>query len=134
VRLWETSDLRTSEIIFLLVGIVGFTGIFILLGIMLYAAKTKTGTTLNHLTNSSISSRIIILWHGGPWGRIYMMGETFGMLRNPALYIYQGKSSTKDIQNFPPKLKRTLLTLHRYQKIFGFTFMGFGLLATFKLI
>lgn len=41
--------LRTSEKIFLLIGIVDFVGIFTLIGVMLYVAKTKTEIILDHL-------------------------------------------------------------------------------------
>jgi len=134
VSLWETSDLRTSEIIFLLIGLVDFTGIFILLGIMLYVAKTKTETILNHLTNSSISSRIIMLWHGGPWGRIYMMGEIFGIMRNPEIYIHAGTLSAKDMENFPRKLRQSLITLHKYVFIFWAVMICLGLVAWLGLV
>ncbi|MGY3171246.1 hypothetical protein ACVWYU_000619 [Pseudomonas sp. TE12234] len=127
-------SLDTAKDILMITITISFAGLIIVNSISLYIAKTKIELILNHLQNSSIASSLLMLWHGGLLGRIYMMGEVFGILGNPATYIYQGKLSAKDIQNSPPKLKRTLLTLHRYQKIFGFTFMGFGLLATFKLI
>ncbi|VEF13332.1 Uncharacterised protein [Pseudomonas fluorescens] len=105
--------LRTSEKIFLLIGIVDFIGIFSLLGVMLYVAKTKTETILSHLTNSSISSKLIMLWHGGPWGRIYMMGEVFGIMRCPELYIHTGRLCAKDFEHFPRKLRNNLIALYR---------------------
>lgn len=75
-----------------------------------------------------------MLWHGGIHGRIYMMGEIFGFLKRPEVYIYQGKLSATDIINFPPDFKRTLLTLYKYQRISGFMFVFFGLLAVFEVI
>ena len=113
---------------------ISFVGLITVNAVSLYIAKTKIVPILNSLQNSPIASSLLMLWHGGFWGRIYMMGEIYGILKSPAIYIYQGKLSAKDIKNFPPNLKRTLLTLHRYQKIFGFIFMGFGLLATLELI
>ncbi|WP_051414793.1 hypothetical protein [Pseudomonas sp. QTF5] len=126
--------LRTSEIIFLLVGIVDFAGVFILLGVMLYVAKTKTETILNHLRNSSISSRIIMLWHGGPWGRIYMMSEVFGIMRNPEYYIKAGTLSAEDMKTFPRKLRQNLITLHKLSLIFWAVMMCLGLVAWLDLV
>ncbi|TKJ72468.1 hypothetical protein PspCFBP13508_09065 [Pseudomonas sp. CFBP13508] len=119
--------LRTSEKIFLLIGIVDFVGIFTLIGVMLYVAKTKTETILNHLTNSSISSRLIMLWHGGPWGKIYMMGEVFDIMRNPEFYIHTGKLCAKDFENFPKKLKKNLIILYKLVFIFFAIMMCLGI-------
>ncbi|WP_139834946.1 hypothetical protein [Pseudomonas sp. B35(2017)] len=122
--------LRTSDLIFLLVGIVDFIGLFTLTGAMLYIAKTKTETILGHLTNSSISSKIIILWQGGTWSRIRMMGEVFAIMRNPAFYIHTGTLCAKDFENFPKKLKKDLITLYRLVLIFFAMMMCLGLFAS----
>jgi hypothetical protein len=122
--------LRTSEKIFLLIGIVDFIGIFTLIGVMLYVAKTKTETILSHLTNSSISSKIIMLWRGGPWGRIYMMGKVFGIMRNPEFYIHAGTLCAKDFENFPRKLRKNLITLYRLVFIFFAIMMCLGLVSS----
>lgn len=127
-------SLSIAKDILMITVTISFAGLIIVNAVSLYIAKTKIEIILNSLQNSSIASSLLMLWHGGFWGRIYMMGEVFGILKSPAIYIYQGKLSTKDVNNFPPNLKRTLLTLHKYQKIFGFIFMGFGLLVTFELI
>ncbi|MDP9709770.1 UNVERIFIED_ORG: hypothetical protein J2X80_001847 [Pseudomonas fluorescens] len=118
-----------TEKILLLIGIVDFIGIFTLIGVMLYVAKTKTETILSHLTNSSISSKITMLWHGGPWGRIYMMGEVFAIMRSPAIYIHTGKLCAKDFENFPRKLRKKLITLYRLVFIFYAIMICLGLVA-----
>ncbi|MFJ4193240.1 hypothetical protein [Pseudomonas sp. NPDC089534] len=122
--------LRISDLIFLFAGIIDFIGIFTLIGIMLYIAKTKTETILNHLTNSSISNKIIVLWHGGTRGRIRMMGEVFAIMRNPAIYIHTGTLCAKDFENFPKKLKKDLITLYRLVLFFFAMMMCLGLFAS----
>jgi hypothetical protein len=104
-------SLSTAKDILMITVTISFAGLIIVNAVLLYIAKTKIESILNSLQNSSIASSLLMLWHGGLWGRIYMMGEVFGILRNPATYIYQGKLSAKDIKNFPqPKTHTTYIT------------------------
>ena len=112
-------SLSTVKDTFMVIVIINFAALILLNAVSLYIARTKIELILNSLKNSSISLSLMMLWDGGLWGRIYMMGEVFGILRNPEIYIYQGKLNAKDIKNFPPDLKRMLLALHRYLKISG---------------
>lgn len=127
-------SLSTVKDTFMVIVIINFAALILLNAVSLYIARTKIELILNSLKNSSISLSLMMLWDGGLWGRIYMMGEVFGILRNPEIYIYQGKLNAEDIKNFPPDLKRMLLALHRYLKISGSIFICFGLLVTFELI
>ncbi|TEA61190.1 hypothetical protein [Pseudomonas sp. CH235] len=125
---------ETARDAFIILNIINVAALIIINCIVLYIAKTKIELIMNSLQNSSIAGGLMMLWHGGVRGRIYMMGEIFSFLKRPAIYLYQGKLSAKDIKNFPPDFKRTLLTLYKYQRISGLTFLLFGLLAALEII
>jgi len=61
--------------------IVSFTGLLLVNGILLYVAKRRLEIILTSLKHSSITSSLSMLWQAGLGGRIYMLGEIFGILK-----------------------------------------------------
>ncbi|WP_248916694.1 hypothetical protein [Pseudomonas moorei] len=100
----------------------------------MHLAYTKLDMMLEHLKNCSVVKNRAPLKHGGPWGRIYMMGEIFGIMRNPEIYIHAGTLSAKDMEKFPHKLRQNLITLHKYVFIFWAVMMCLGLVAWLGLV
>ncbi|WP_223515801.1 hypothetical protein [Pseudomonas sp. GL-B-19] len=127
-------SLSVAENIFMVAGIIVVVGIFTLLGFMLYIAKTKIDIILSSLQNSPFSITLITLWHGGPGGRIRMVGEVCGILWRPKYHIQSGLLDPQDIENFPPKLKRQLLLTRKLMIYFGAAMVCLWLIAELGLV
>ncbi|MFJ6091034.1 hypothetical protein [Pseudomonas chlororaphis] len=104
-------SLNTADKIFLMVGLVDFAGIFIVLGICLHMAYTKMDLMLDHLKNSVVLSTLTTLRHGGPWGKLILVGSISGFVTFPHFYLKRGWVSAEDLLGFPTALKRKLVVL-----------------------
>ncbi len=127
-------NFETVKDALILVSIINFAALLIVNCIWLYIAKTKIRLIMRSLKNSPIRYSLMMLWHGGMWGRIYMMGEISRFLKRPEIHIYHERLSAEDIKKFPPDFKRTLLTLHKCQLFSGITFFALGALGVLNII
>ncbi|WP_339478426.1 hypothetical protein [Pseudomonas sp. RL_5y_Pfl2_73] len=100
-----------SEKIFMVVGIIDLGGIFIWIGMCLYLAYKKMDLILDHLKNCSAVMTIASLRHGGPWGKLMLVGGISGLITFPNFYLKRGGLSAEDINTFPASLKRKLVVL-----------------------
>lgn len=82
------------------------------IAIALHMAYTKMDTMLEHLKNSSSVMALAPLKHGGPWGRLLLIGGISGFLTFPKLYARRGGVSPEDLKKFPEPLKRQLTMLY----------------------
>lgn len=114
-------SLNTADKVFLAVGLIDFGGIFVWIGVCLHIAYTKMELMLDHLKNSSMLSSLTPLRHGGPWGKLVLVGSISGALTFPRFYLKRGSVSAEDLHNFPASLKRKLVILQ---------WIGIGLLLT----
>jgi len=124
-------SLNTADKIFLVVGLVDFAGIFISLGICLHMAHTKMDLMLDHLKNSAVLSMLTTLRHGGPWGKLILVGSISGFVTFPNFHIKRGWVSAEDVLGFPAALKRKLVVL-QYSSL-GLIVVMAGLAAVVKL-
>jgi hypothetical protein len=104
-------SLNTADKIFLVVGLVDFAGIFISLGIYLHMAYTKMDLMLDHLKNSVVLSTLTTLRHGGPWGKLILVGSIASFVTFPNFHLKRGWVSAEDLLSFPEALKRKLVVL-----------------------
>lgn len=113
-------SLNVADKIFLSIVLVDFAGIFIWIGVCLHLAHTKMELMLSHLKSSSMLSALAPLRHGGPWGKLVLVGSISGALTFPRFYLKRGSVSAEDLHNFPASLKRKLVILQ---------WIGIGLLS-----
>ncbi len=98
--------------IFLTAGVIDFAGLLIWIGVCLYLAYTKMDLMLDHLKNCSAIMMRASLRHGGPWGKLLLIGGISGIITFPNFYLKRGGLSLDDLNNFPIALKKKLAMLH----------------------
>ncbi|MCF4994634.1 hypothetical protein GIW70_21565 [Pseudomonas syringae] len=104
-------SLDTPEKVLLTIAIVDLAGIFLSIGICLHLAYTKMDLMLDRLKNCSAIMVRTPLRHGGPWGKLLLVGGISGIVTFPNFYLKRGELSSEDLTNFPIALKRKLVTL-----------------------
>lgn len=91
--------------------VVVIVGMFVWVGIALHMAYTKMDLMLTHLKNCSAVMIRAPLRHGGPWGKLLLVGGISGIVTFPGFYLKRGGMSVEDLSNFPVALKRKLAVL-----------------------
>ena len=86
-------------------------GMLIWIGVVLYMAYTQLDDVLGHLKNCSAVMARTPLRHGGPWGKLLLMGGISGIVTFPGIYLKHGGVSTEDLQRLPAPLKRKFAIL-----------------------
>ncbi|WP_411389193.1 hypothetical protein [Pseudomonas sp. MPB23] len=81
---------------------------FVWIGIALHMAYTKMDLMLEHFKNCSAIMNRAPLRHGGPWGKLLLIGGISGIVTFPGFYLKRGGLSAEDLNNFPAPLKRKL--------------------------
>jgi hypothetical protein len=84
---------------------------FVWIGIALRLGYTKMELMLGHLKNSSSVQSLASLKHGGPWGKLLVVGGISGFVTFSGFYVRRGGVNAQDVHNFPATLKRTLAML-----------------------
>ena len=103
--------MSTAEYIF------GYTGGLVLLGVLvwisiaLHLAYTKIDLILTHLKNCPAIMVRAPLRHGGPWGKLLLVGGISGIITFPNFYLKRGELSADDLSKFPVQLKRKLVLM-----------------------
>jgi hypothetical protein len=105
-------SVSTANKFILWVGLIGFGGVFIFLGIALHLAYTKMDMMLDHLKNCPAVMIRAPFKNGGPGGRLFVLGAIMGLMTVPRLYLRDGGASAEDLKSFPSDLKRKLIVLH----------------------
>jgi hypothetical protein len=103
--------LSVTEKMVMAAGIIDIGGIFIWIGACLYLAHKKMDLILAHLKNSSAVMSIAPMQHGGPWGKLLLIGGISGLITFPSIYLKRGGLSVADLNHFPATLKRKLVVL-----------------------
>jgi hypothetical protein len=105
-------SLNTAEKIFLCVGLIDFGLAFLLIGTALHMAYTKTDEMLEYLKNCTAITARAPLRHGGPWGKLLLIGGIAGIVTLPNFYLKKGELSAEDLKGLPIHLKRKLAILY----------------------
>lgn len=93
-----------------LCGLVLF-GLLIWNVVALYLAYTKLDLMLEKLKNCSAIVTRAPLRHGGPWGKLLLVGGISGIVTFPRFYLSRGELDVEDLETFPIALKRKLIAL-----------------------
>jgi len=99
-------SLGVGDKVFLVIALADFAGIFLWIGICLHLAYTKMDFILEHLKNSSAITVRAPLRHGGPLGKLLLIGGISGVVTFPRIHIKRGTLSTADLAGFPVKFMR----------------------------
>lgn len=97
--------------VLLSIAIVDLAGIGLWLGFCLHLAYTQMDLILRHLRNCSAVMARAPLRHGGPWGKLLLIGGISGIVTFPKFYLKRGELSSEDLAGFPAPLKRKLAVL-----------------------
>jgi hypothetical protein len=89
---------------------------------------------LEHLKNSSMLSALTPLRHGGPWGKLVLVGSISGALTFPRFYLKRGSVSAEDLHNFPLQLKRKLVLLQWVGIVLLLTMVSIAAVAKLGLV
>lgn len=101
----------TVDTIFLVIGLIDFGGLIACIGYTLYLAYTKMEVLLGYFQNSPAVANFLPLRHGGPWGKILIVGGISGYATFPNFYIKRGRISPEDITNLPSPIRHKLIVL-----------------------
>lgn len=104
-------SLYIGDNVLLTIILADFAGIFLWVGVCLHLAYTKADMILEHLKNSSAIVVRGPLRHGGPWGKLLLIGGIFGIVTFPTIHIKRGTLSTADLASLPVALKRQFVHL-----------------------
>jgi hypothetical protein len=105
-------SVSTANKFILCVGLIGFGGVFLWIGIALHLAYTKMDLMLDHLKNCPAVMIRAPFKDGGPSGRLFVQGAIMGLMTVPRLYLRDGGANAEDLKSFPVDLKRKLIVLH----------------------
>lgn len=86
-------------------------GLFLWVVAALYLGYTRMDFMLEKLKNCSAIMARTPLRHGGPWGKLLLVGGISGIVTFPAFYLNRGELSIEDLDTFPATLKRKLIVL-----------------------
>ncbi|QNH80578.1 hypothetical protein GGD92_08045 [Pseudomonas protegens] len=102
------------------------------IGVCLHLAYTRMDEILELLKNCSAVMNRAPLRHGGPWGKLLLIGGISGVITFPGVYLKHGGVSVEDLNNFPVRLKRKLAVLQWC--VIGLLVMMCVLVAGMKII
>ncbi|ARU86670.1 hypothetical protein [Pseudomonas sp. M30-35] len=113
-----------AEFIFGYLGGGVLLALLIWIGVALHMAYTKMDLMLGHLKNCSVIMVRAPLRHGGPWGKLLLVGGISGIVTFPSFYLKRGELSSEDLTNFPAALKRKLAIMQwSVIGLLGFAFL-----------
>lgn len=105
-------SVSVAQKLFLCIGITGFGGLLIFLGVALHLAYAKMDVMLDHLKNCPAIMVRAPFKNGGAWGRLFVLGAVMGVMTMPNFYLRDGGADAKDLEGFPGGLRRKLIVLH----------------------
>jgi hypothetical protein len=97
--------------LFVLLGAVALSGIFVWMGVCLYWGYTQVDEFLERLKHCSAVMNLAPLMLGGPWGRLLLVGGVTSIVTFPRVYLKNGGVSVEDLNSFPQNLKNRFAVL-----------------------
>ncbi|WP_426157885.1 hypothetical protein [Pseudomonas sp. TSRC2-2] len=104
-------SLNIVDKVLLLIAVVDIAGLILWIGVCLHLAYSKLDLMLEHLKNCSAITTRAPLRHGGPWGKLLLVGGISGIVTFPGFHLKRGELSSEDLASFPAPLKRKLAVL-----------------------
>ena len=103
--------MNSAEFIVGYLGVIVIVSLLICLAIALHTAYTQIDLILGCLKNCTAIMVRSPLKHGGPWGRLLLIGGISGVLTFPSSYLKRGELCPEDLKKFPALLKRKLVVM-----------------------
>nr|WP_246218932.1 hypothetical protein [Pseudomonas izuensis] len=85
--------------------------ILVWIGVALHMAYNKMDMLLGLFQNSAGVKTLSPLKHGGPWGKLMLIGGISGLVTFPRSYLKNGQLNREDLQAIPPSLRRKLAVM-----------------------
>lgn len=104
-------SLNTAEKVLLSIAVIDLAGLILWIGVCLHLAYSKMDLMLDHLKNCSAIMTRAPLQHGGPWGKLLLIGGISGLVTFPQFHLKRGELNSEDLARFPAPLKRKLAVL-----------------------
>lgn len=125
---------ETADALIVGIGLIYFASALVWITVALHMAYTKMDMMLEHLKNCTAIMVRAPLRHGGPWGKLMLVGGISGIVTFPNFHLRRGSLCLKDLEKFPATLKRKLAILQ--WTVWGLLFVMSGLaaVATFDLV
>ncbi|OLF54489.1 hypothetical protein [Pseudomonas chlororaphis] len=105
------SLIKSTHDFLALLGGVLIVGLFVWIGVCLYLAYTRLDEMLERLKHCSAVMNRAPLRHGGPLGKVLLVGGISGIVTFPGIYLKHGGVSADDLSEFPASLKKKLAVL-----------------------
>jgi hypothetical protein len=102
---------KTVDALLVGIGLLYFAAAIVWITVALHMAYTKMDRILEHLKNCTAIMVRAPLRHGGPWGRLMLIGGISGIVTFPNFYLKRGELCPEDLEKFPANLKRKLAVL-----------------------
>lgn len=102
---------KTVDALLVGIGLLYFAAAIVWITVALHMAYTKMDRILEHLKNCTAIMVRAPLRHGGPWGRLMLIGGISGIVTFPKFYLKRGELCPEDLEKFPANLKRKLAVL-----------------------
>lgn len=102
------------------------------IGFALHTAYTQMDVMLDHLLNCPAVRARAPLRHGGPWGKLLLVGGLSGIVTFPNGLLKRGLLSAEDLRTFPAPLKRKLAVMQ--WSVIGLLGFAFLLWAVGKVV
>lgn len=93
------------------IGLIWFASALVWITVALHMAYTKLDTMLEHFKHCKAIMVRAPLRHGGPWGKLMLVGGISGVVTFPNFYLKRGEMCPEDLTNAPIYLKRKLAVL-----------------------
>lgn len=101
----------TVDVLIAGIGLIYFAAALVWITVALHMAYTKMDWMLEQLKNCTAIMVRAPLKHGGPWGRLMLIGGISGIVTFPNFYLKRGELCPEDLEKFPANLKRKLAVL-----------------------
>ncbi|WP_434707397.1 hypothetical protein J3P75_15965 [Pseudomonas sp. R1-1] len=104
-------SLNLVDKVLLSIAVLDIAGLILWIGVCLHLAYSKMDLMLDHLKNCSAIMTRAPLRHGGPWGKLLLVGGISGIVTFPKFYLKRGELNSEDLARFPASLRRKLAVL-----------------------
>lgn len=127
-------SVETVNLLLVCIGLIYFAAALVWITVALHMAYTKMDMMLDLFKNCKAIMVRAPLRHGGPWGKIMLIGGISGIVTFPNFYLKRDELSLEDLKNIPTSLRRKLAILQ--WTVWGLLFVMSGLaaIAIFDLI
>lgn len=127
-------SLNTADKVFLIVGLLDFGGLIIWIGVVLHMAYTRMDFLLEFFKNSPGVMDLSHIKHGGPLGRLVVIGSISGYVTFSRFYVQRGCVNAEDVKNLPDSIRRKLVVLQGVGIVLLLVMLGIAAVVKLGLV